>query len=105
MTREETLKIWPDARWFQGDPPPVGTRVSDGDDMVGIVTGMDEAKTKDCNHCPTCTCQHENYLWGWWFVTIDGWFQDKDGSYVKAETGGKPMVSYKFPPCLKEVAS
>lgn len=116
-TREETLKTWPEAVWFVGDPAPVGQRVlvrpdANGHRVLGEVTGRrDPLPTRPAEHCPSCTCKEDNSALSGWFLVRDlsrdaiGDAGDRLTLVPVGTTGAKPYITIEYPPSLTPAPS
>lgn len=110
-TRDELRELWPDAKWFMGDPCPVGQHVrfkggcgepsADGY-VYGRIVGEYKPPPDLHPHCKTCTCTPLDEdlppFYGFWQVALDTPYSIQGGG-----TGGTPDNPEMHPPMKFEL--
>lgn len=99
LTRDELRGLFPKARYFVGDAPPVGLRVvyyGKHATVVGLVSQTIEQRP----HCGTCSCQLEVSL-----GPNHGWFRIRwdDGQGERSDAPGEPIEEVAFPPAIEVI--
>lgn len=74
-TREDILKIYPDAKWMPWDDPPIGQHVFDIENpgQLGIIVGRAVSRWHPAHGCPSCEhwVQESPLLHRFWTMKLD----------------------------------